>query len=445
MGIINRIIKKQPNIIKRVYYNAVPFRNRYGRLFGETLDFLKDVDNWSYDRAKDYQFQELKKLLLHCKQNVPFYSKLFADYEFDVNISSFDDMKKLPILNKSIINKNFDDLLATNFNGEKVLFRTSGSTGERMKFYGEDSMFKKEAAYILHSYQSHGGNLYDDWSVWIRRHSPKDENDLIVKDYELKRIYLSAFHLNDEYIHKYVDLINKTKTTTIVTYPSTAFWLACMVENAESIARNAAAAEAATRAAENVALFDQARIEALPVNPFTNHPIVEDQSLSSNLEDGEITITLTGSDPDSLPLTFEIVDSFANGTTSVLDNVVTFEPSSAGTHTLTFKASNGTKVSPVGIITATVTQLSPTSYSQSISIPVNSTASITLTGEDPNNIPLTHSVVESTQHGDLTIDDNLCTYTPFADYVGSDSFTFTSSNGTYTSDVVTITIEVLGE
>ena len=230
MGIINRIIKKQPNIIKRVYYNAVPFRNRYGKMFGETLDFLKEVDNWSYDRAKDYQFQELKKLLLHCKQNVPFYSKLFADYEFDVNISSFDDMRKLPILNKSIINKNFDDLLATNFNGEKVLFRTSGSTGERMKFYGEDSMFKKEAAYILHSYQSHGGNLYDDWSVWIRRHSPKDENDLIVKDYELKRIYLSAFHLNDEYIHKYVDLINKTKTTTIVTYPSTAFWLACMVE-----------------------------------------------------------------------------------------------------------------------------------------------------------------------------------------------------------------------
>jgi hypothetical protein len=218
-----------------------------------------------------------------------------------------------------------------------------------------------------------------------------------------------------------------------------------MVENAESIARNAAAAEAATRAAENVALFDQARIEALPVNPFTNHPTVEDQSLSSILEDGEITITLTGSDPDSLPLTFEIVDSFVNGTTSVLDNVVTFEPSAAGIHTLTFKASNGTKMSPVGTITATVTQLSPTSHSQFISIPVNSTASITLTGEDPNNLPLTHSVVESTQHGDLTIDDNLCTYTPFADYEGSDSFTFTSSNGTYTSDAVTITIEVAGE
>lgn len=230
MGLINRIIKKQPSFVKKLYYSTVPFRNRYGKLFGETLDFLNDVDSWSYERTKDYQLQELKNLLLHCKNNVPFYGKMFADYEFDINIKSADEINKLPILTKDIINKNFDEMQAINYNGEKILFRTSGSTGERMKFYGDDSMFKKEAAYILHSYQSHGGNLYDDWSVWIRRHSPKDESDLVVRDYELKRIYLSPFHLNDEHIHDYVNLINKIKTTTIVTYPSTAYWLACMVE-----------------------------------------------------------------------------------------------------------------------------------------------------------------------------------------------------------------------
>ena len=267
---------------------------------------------------------------------------------------------------------------------------------------------------------------------------------------DVKNAFADAYGYKDTIdVGNGVSYPNPLTKEQFVTQCCTSFLLSIfkgyMVENAESIARNAAATEAATRAAENVALFDQARIDALPVNPFTNHPAVEDQSVSSNLEDGEITITLTGSDPDSLPLTFEIVDSFVNGTTSVLDSVVTFEPSAAGTHTLTFKASNGTKVSPVGIITVTVTQSSPTSFPQSISIPLNSTASITLTGEDPNNLTLTHSVVESTQHGDLTIDDNLCTYTPFADYVGSDSFTFSSSNGTYTSDVVTITIEVLGE
>jgi phenylacetate-CoA ligase len=125
---------------------------------------------------------------------------------------------------------NFNDLISKNFNGKKILFKTSGSTGKRLEFYGEDSMFKKEAAYISHSFKSHDSDLYGEWSVWIRRHSPKDENDIIVRDYELKRIYLSAFHLNDETIHDYVKTINQSKVKTIVTYPSTAYWLSCLLE-----------------------------------------------------------------------------------------------------------------------------------------------------------------------------------------------------------------------
>jgi hypothetical protein len=218
-----------------------------------------------------------------------------------------------------------------------------------------------------------------------------------------------------------------------------------MVENAEAIAVSAASQEASTRAAENVALFDAARLAALPVDPFTNHPTAVDQTLNFYLEDGELTITLAGSDPDSLPLTFEIVENFATGTSQLLDNVISFVPEFTGQQILTYKVFNGTKYSTLGTITVNVSSSIPTSTSQSISIPMNSTATITLTGEDPNSLPLTHSVVESTVHGDLTIEDNVCTYTPYADYVGADSFTFTSSNGTYTSDPTAVTIEVAGE
>jgi hypothetical protein len=246
-----------------------------------------------------------------------------------------------------------------------------------------------------------------------------------------------------------VTIANPISKEHFVTQCCTTFLLSIlkgyMVENAEALARDAAAAQAVLRAAENVALFDQARMDALPTNPFTNHPSVTDQILDVNLEDGELEITLQGTDPDNLPLSFEIVNTFNNGTTEILADVITHTPSIAGQHVLTFKASNGTKYSPIGTITLNVTQLSPVSHSQLISIPSNSTASITLTGEDPNSLPLTHSIVESTQHGDLTIDDNLCTYIPLADFVGTDSFTFTSSNGTYTSDAVTVSIEVVGE
>lgn len=238
MGVVQRIIKNQPNFIKRIYFNIVPFKKRYGVFYGETLDFLNEVDNWSYDRTKEFQFNELKRVLVNAQKYVPYYGKLFSKYGFDPNITSFDDIKKIPYLTKDIINNNFEDMVSTNFNGKKYLFKTSGSTGKRLQFYGEDSMYKKEAAYISHSFKSHGSDLYNEWSVWIRRHSPKNENDLTIKDYELKRIYLSAFHLNDQTIHNYVKIINDSKVKTIVTYPSTAYWLSCLLEKHNLILDN---------------------------------------------------------------------------------------------------------------------------------------------------------------------------------------------------------------
>lgn len=267
---------------------------------------------------------------------------------------------------------------------------------------------------------------------------------------DVKNAFADAYGYKDTIdLGNGVNYPNPVTKEQFVTQCCTGFLLSIfkgyMVENAEAIAVSAASQEASTRAAENVALFDAARLAALPVDPFTNHPTAVDQTLNFYLEDGELTITLAGSDPDSLPLTFEIVENFATGTSQLLDNVISYVPEFTGQQILTYKVFNGTKYSPLGTITVNVSSSIPTSTSQSISIPMNSTATITLTGEDPNSLPLTHSVVESTVHGDLTIEDNVCTYTPYADYVGADSFTFTSSNGTYTSDPTAVTIEVAGE
>ena len=40
MGSVNKIIKKSPNFVKSAFYKYVPFRYRYGKVYGETLDFL---------------------------------------------------------------------------------------------------------------------------------------------------------------------------------------------------------------------------------------------------------------------------------------------------------------------------------------------------------------------------------------------------------------------
>lgn len=124
-----------------------------------------------------------------------------------------------------------------------------------------------------------------------------------------------------------------------------------MVENAEAIARETATTEAALRAAENTALFDQARIDSLPVNPFTDHPTAENQSVSLSLNDSLI-ITLSGTDPNGVSLDFEILTQPMNGIVILSGGQATYTPNTdfLGTDLFSFRSFNGTKYSPSAIV-----------------------------------------------------------------------------------------------
>jgi len=233
MASLQTLIKKSPSILQKVYYNIVPFSKRYGRVFNETYNFLLESETWSRKQLEEYQLQEFKKLIHHCYTNVPYYTKIFNERGLkSEDFQSLSDITKLPFLTKDIIKNNINDLIATNMKGQKSYeFRTSGSTGKKLVFYATDDVYKKEAAFVLRSYEKHGAKLYDEPSVWLRRYVPVDRNsDLWYFDNELKRLYMSAYHINDESIESYVNKINENKYHTLVAYPSSAYVLACLCE-----------------------------------------------------------------------------------------------------------------------------------------------------------------------------------------------------------------------
>jgi phenylacetate-CoA ligase len=217
---------------RKLYYRTVPFRFRYGKVFRETFDFLMESECWSREKLLDYQWSELQDLLSYAYENVPYYTRVFDERGLKPShIQSTRDMDKLPVLTKQIVRDNYEDLISRAFVGKRVTFKTSGSTGDRFQFLGDDSMYKKEAAFILRSFKSHGGHLYDKPSVWLRRYVPKTEHDpLWYFDYDLKRLYMSAYHINKETVASYVKAINDTKSDMLVSYPSSVYILACLLE-----------------------------------------------------------------------------------------------------------------------------------------------------------------------------------------------------------------------
>ena len=62
---------------------------------------------------------------------------------------------------------------------------------------------------------------------------------------------------------------------------------------------------------------------------------------------------------------------------------------------------------------------------------------------DGNDDPLTAALASAPEHGDLMLDgDGSFTYTPDADFNGSDSFTYRAGDGGLESDPATVTIDV---
>jgi hypothetical protein len=91
----------------------------------------------------------------------------------------------------------------------------------------------------------------------------------------------------------------------------------------------------------------------------------------------------------------------------------------------------------------TPTNHPPVADSQSLSVLVDTPASITLFGSDPDGDPLTFTITSSPTHGALSGAPPSVTYTPQAGYIGPDSFTFKASDGTVDSASATVSINVL--
>jgi phenylacetate-CoA ligase len=248
MGSVLKFVKRMPKPLQRLSYKVIPFSIRYGAQYRDTYSFITKSQWWDTDKLRRHQLTELTKLLEHAYENVPYYKEIFDQRHLKPkDIRSIPDMQKLPILTREIIRSRYSDLTARNtLNSRTVKFSTSGSTGNRLTFTGTESMYKKEAAFITRSFNSHGSKLYKEKSVWLRRYVPEGSQPVFMHDYELNRLYLSAYNLSPSSVKEYVNIINSYGAKLLVGYPSSLYILALLLEESGLRLNNITAAHAAS-------------------------------------------------------------------------------------------------------------------------------------------------------------------------------------------------------
>ncbi|MDD5082814.1 MAG: DUF4838 domain-containing protein, partial [Dehalococcoidales bacterium] len=84
----------------------------------------------------------------------------------------------------------------------------------------------------------------------------------------------------------------------------------------------------------------------------------------------------------------------------------------------------------------------PVANSQSVTTDENSPVAISLSASSPGGNPLTYNIVGYPAHGSLSGSPPALTYTPEPGFTGADSFTFTASDGSATSNIATVSVTV---
>nr|AFI78505.1 serine proteinase precursor protein [uncultured bacterium ws156A7] len=186
----------------------------------------------------------------------------------------------------------------------------------------------------------------------------------------------------------------------------------------------------------------------ITVNPVNDAPVANDHSPATD-EDIALAITLTGSDVDGDSLTFTVVGGPSNGVLSGTAPNLTYTPAADfnGADSFTYKVNDGTVYSDVATISITVNPVNdtPEADPQSVSTAEDTARAITLTGSDIDGDPLTYSIVIGPTDGILSGTAPNLTYTPAADFNGSDSFAFVANDGTVDSAAAVVSITITPE
>jgi hypothetical protein len=116
----------------------------------------------------------------------------------------------------------------------------------------------------------------------------------------------------------------------------------------------------------------------------------------------------------------------------------------SGTDSFTYQANDFTAPSNTATVTINVTAVNdgPSANAQAVSVNEGGSTGITLTASDVDSGTLTFTVIDGPAHGTLTGTAPDLTYTPNADFNGSDSLTFSVNDGTLDSNVATVSVAV---
>ena len=180
----------------------------------------------------------------------------------------------------------------------------------------------------------------------------------------------------------------------------------------------------------------------ITVTPVNDAPSASDDSITAHL-DAPVAVRLTAWDADNDTLSYRVSANVAHGALTGTPPNLTYTPNAGflGMDSFTFMANDGAADSNVATVTIRVLSgmnRPPEAEDQWMFIDEDTPSDVPLLAGDPEEDPLTFTIVTPPSHGTLQgVPPNLV-YTPERDFNGWDFFTFVASDGMFDSNEASV-------
>jgi len=202
---------------------------------------LKKTETYSRDELDHLQLSKLIKHLEYVSETSLFYRERFRQVNFDpTQLTSLNDLKKIPLLEKSEVREHLDTSLKNSVLREKnkLPIVTSGSTGQPFKIYADREQLEVRFASTLRAMEWTGWRFGDKQArLWHQTlgMSPtqiaRERLDALL----LRRLFIPAFEISSENIELFIEKLRRHKPVLLDGYAESLNFLASYISSGGAI------------------------------------------------------------------------------------------------------------------------------------------------------------------------------------------------------------------
>ena len=215
-------------------------RQRYGRLYHDTIATIETRDTWTRDALLAYQEEQLRRVVKHAVAHVPFYRKMFMERGLSADdIACVEDLRKLPMVSKADVRVDPMRLVdETKRRTDLIMESTIGTTGTPLTLYKTSESLQLTYAYFEARCRRPAGlqfgrKPYVMFGAQYVAPVTRTRPPFWCYNHVAKQLYMSVHHLAAAYLKSYCAEIRRRPYHAIMGYPSSLLALAQYVLKAD--------------------------------------------------------------------------------------------------------------------------------------------------------------------------------------------------------------------